>query len=183
MFHSKVSVKVTHDRLRDAIISERERFIENGCGNLEEINSGRCADFAWCVMEVLSDEARRKGTEVQLMDLELLQVRPARAVDAEDFMGQPFDEALIAEDWPKLTLPADLTWDDMNDISVFMNYDESTHKWLRLGDRHYDCETPDGMENIFDLPVFKRNVRDWNEAGRPKRKVLTTYVPQPNFFK
>jgi hypothetical protein len=46
--------------------------------------------------------------------------------------------------------PSPYTIEDLT--SMIMGY----HCWMYHENKHYDAECPDGVENFFDLPFFRR---------------------------
>lgn len=59
-----------------------------------------------------------------------------------------------------------------------------THVWLTDGRLHYDAECPDGVNNFFELPIFKRYiVLDQRKQGIPCDDVVTDdVVPPPRCY-
>jgi hypothetical protein len=170
---------ITHENVRLAIQNEIVEFAQKRNLTPAEINQGMCAVFAENVLYELGVADPWPGTEFQIMNIEMLQVRPRRNEDAEDWMGLPFNQAKITEQWPGTFPPKGMSWDDMDAVSAHALLDGSTHTWFRFQDRHYDCETPDGCLNIFDMPLFKYHIDRWVEAGRPTPVEQDDYSRSP----
>lgn len=165
----------TYDLVRAAVENEIAEFQERKNLSPTEINEGMCDVFAENVLYELGVKPSRTGTEFQMMNVQMLQVKPRRNVDAEDTMGLRFDRAKIKEQWPETVPPAGMTWDEMDAVSGYALLDEGTHTWFRFKERHYDSETPGGCASIFDLPLFKYHIGRWIEAGKPEYQDKSEY--------
>lgn len=174
----KLRTKHNEQTVCETVLREIAEFAEDRNLSPAEINQGLCDTFAGNVLFELGVEpSRNSGSNFQLMDVELLQLPPSRGVDFEDFMGLRFDRKKIASTWPNTRPPEGMSWDDMDAVSGFNQFDQGTHTWFRFKDRHYDSEAPEGVENLFDLPIFKRNIQDWVKAGKPEYVDNEDYVP------
>jgi hypothetical protein len=132
-----------------------------------EINSGAaaggcCSDFSAEVLSRLGDHAVADAMGLAELGLDNLQV-----ADPDDTIGRPFDRPLLARHWPRIRPPGDLGWDDLDRLSEDAGFSGLTHVWLTMGGLHFDAEAPDGVENLFDLPFFRRVVASWIAERRP----------------
>lgn len=60
--------------------------------------------------------------------------------------------------------------DDPEDFDEDLT-DVPNHAFVQIGDRYYDAETPQGVTNWWDLPVYKRY--DFKETVRPITGIFT----------
>jgi hypothetical protein len=69
---------------------------------------------------------------------------------------------------------ADAVWRRFPEAKIFSDEDfgrdEYTHTFLKYKERYYDAETPDGVDDWQDLPIFHRQAEefgipfeDWRE--------------------
>lgn len=58
-------------------------------------------------------------------------------------------------------LPDGLCWDDIYDVSAAAGWLESKATWITMSNRHFDAEAPEGVDHIFKLPVFSRDINDY----------------------
>jgi hypothetical protein len=143
-----MTIAPTHAELVAAIEGMGRRYLAEGrAPSLYEINNGQCEDFASEVADALGGE--RDGFEAFWAD--------NLTVDGE---GGEWDVALVERLWPLCVPTHDLSWDDvLTDIPA--------HYWLVLDGRHYDAECPEGVDNLFDLPLVRRRVERIAEAREP----------------
>jgi len=121
---------------------------------LSEVNRGAhplgcCSDFVSAVYERLGgpDAAYALGIS---------------EIGIEAFMAAGrMDRELIAASWPKVKPPEGLDWDGLDRLAEDADFSPATHEWIVCYGIHFDCECPDGVENPFDLPFFKRAIASW----------------------
>ncbi|MFJ1260956.1 hypothetical protein [Cupriavidus sp. CuC1] len=118
---------------------------------VEFINDGECDRFA---AEVLSRATAVDG----LKDMNLADVLTGGVRDDDCDLGLPFNRELLAAEWPAVKPPGCLSWSDMDWIShsSIMPWGSWTHTWLTDGRLHYDAESPEGVDNFFELLIFQR---------------------------
>lgn len=132
--------------LSELIIQLRDEYVEKQLvSNFEEINCGYCVDFADEI------EFRMKKPIGTLSNDHFI-------VESEDSDGWNGDERDIwDEKWLKEynSMPP-------NGIKVeeLTNLITGYHYWIYEDGKHYDSECPEGVENMFDLPFFKRKLSD-----------------------
>jgi len=122
--------------------------------NVGECRYGNCEDFAKEVIESLGDAP----DGVQEVDVAMFTLPE----DGDLFEGAPFDRKLLRKHWPAVVPPEGLSWDDLNQLSEAAGFSPGTHIWVTDGKYHYDSECPDGTENFFELPFFKRVIASWD---------------------
>lgn len=66
---------------------------------------------------------------------------------------QTWDVNLLSRVSPGTHPPHGLTWEDLHGHIP-------NHCWIVLQGRHYDAECPEGVDNLFDIPLCRRMVRD-----------------------
>lgn len=155
-------------RLSSAIEATLRAWIAGGKAvDAAQVNAGAarggcCSDFANEVIARLGGSDRVDAMGLMLLGLDSLQV-----VDPDDRIGRPFDRLLLQRHWPKVRPPGDLGWDELDQLAEDAGFCGLTHTWLTMGGWHYDAEAPAGVENMFDLPFFRRVVASWvAESGR-----------------
>ena len=134
-----------------------EKLAESG----EHVNSGAapggcCSDFADAVAENLGGVRAADALGVEQLGIDNFHV-----VNATFDEGRPIDRQLLARHWPKVLPPEGLSWDDLDRLSEDAGFSSGTHVWLTMDGLHYDAEAPEGVENFFELPFFRRVVAAW----------------------
>ncbi len=124
---------------------------------------GCCSDFSAEVLSRLGDHRVSDAMGLTELGLDNLQV-----VDPDDAVGRPFDRPLLARHWPGIRPPAGLGWDDLDRLSEEAGFSGLTHTWLAMDGLHFDAETPEGVENPFELPFFRRVVQSWLAERAPE---------------
>lgn len=124
--------------INDAIKKLRDQYVNNQkVDSYFEINNGLCEDFCLDVITMMG------GATDHLYD-----------VETGNFMDDgSFDVGLLETHW-QVTLPEGLTWGDIN-ASIMVG---AHHVWAVYNNRHYDAECPEGVDSLFDLPIFKRYI-------------------------
>lgn len=152
--------------LREAIETLVAEFVETGrAESPEAINCGECVDFA----EALQD--RLPGTP--------LSAYPGAVLQFEDFCadedGEPGDirrDAVARE--PGFVPPPGLDWCTLDRWRIG---ECVVHAWLSVAGRHYDSETPEGVDNPFDLPCIRSTVLAVGENEEPGRVEALSELP------
>jgi len=133
---STAETPLTHEELVTFMRSYLE-MIDNEWGGLaENIEEGSCgdnADYTW----------NSTGRRVEVMDL-------------AGFANQDYsdwDHDLLAR-WPAVQPPPGLSWDYLRDGGWI----DQAHVWVTLGQRHYDIEAVEGVDNPFDLHDIRRGL-------------------------
>ena len=127
--------------ITNAILLERNEYIKNKTAkSFKNINNGLCTEFATDVINLLGGETdilygvtncnftKNNGTHYYNWDYKLLE---------ESYNMKP---------------PNNLTWTEL------CNTHFSDHYWIHYNKKFYDAECPYGVNNFFDLPIFKRNL-------------------------
>jgi len=130
--------------LAAAIRAAVGRLLERLPGGILQVNDGHCGDVA----------------EAAVRAVGIRESARYRIVDTVDFciFGDPetcrFDARTLRRRWPRSRPPAPLTWRGLNALGL----QDCGHVWLVLDGRHHDADVPDGVDSIFDLPLFRRNL-------------------------
>ena len=129
-------------QIADTIRELRAQYLaENRASSYYEINNGICDQFADDAVKILE----RQFGESKLMF----------AIGSENFYRGEYDETwdgdLLRSYWG-MEPPASLSWLDLNNINF------GGHVWFVCDKRHYDAECPAGVDNFFDLPIFRRSI-------------------------
>lgn len=143
-----------------AIRQVREQYIIQGqAKSYYAINDGLCEDFGMAVTGLM-------GGETDTMFL----------VGGDNFEEEDggWDWRLLKKYW-SIQPPAGLSRKQVQAIEF------GCHVWITDGKRHYDAERPEGVENFFDLPLFRRYIVCWmRENGMQADEVVTEDVmPHP----
>lgn len=155
----------TPQQISEAIRKHRTMFIREGLApSYFEINNGQCIDFAEEVLRILEKSFGESAT--------LFTVEGANFYRSQD--DELWDGRLLRNYW-KMAPPEHFTWPILNTIAF------GIHIWITCERRHYDAECPDGVDNFFDLPIFRRSlVEHLREQGIDCPDVETDdVVPAP----
>lgn len=131
--------------LTAAIRAKAAGYIANGDrANDYGINNGMCDTLADEVVEELGGETD---------DLFTVWGENLTAVGEDGFADcHTWDIALLGRISPNNHPTHGLTWDDVNGHIP-------NHCWIIFNGRHYDAEAPEGVDNLFDLPLCRRMMR------------------------
>lgn len=141
MFNVQEKVQTTIEKLRDEYISSGEAESEY------QINNGLCVNFA-------SDIILRLKSEIPSLQ-DICGENFMRGEDGDESENDVWDQALLSEHWPKISPTNGLTWADMDQIGF------GFHVWVSCEGRHYDAECPEGVDNFFNLPLFRRYIEGY----------------------
>ncbi len=135
--------ETSHDPHTQLVHEVAAEFLADGC-TPREFNSGRCMEF--------SDELERRDSSFHSFELGNFYNHPEGS-DCGDATG--FGEKWLAPH-PEWQPPQGLTWQDLYDNYGF-NW-TGTHMWAFCEANRlcYDIEALDGVNNVLDLPFFKR---------------------------
>lgn len=101
-----------------------------------QINNGLCEDFT---LDVIS-ELRATG------------------IEAQDFCNENFQNSNGTWDWALLVehrsidCPHGLLSKEVDQLRM------GGHVWVEVDKCFYDCECPEGVSSLFDLPIFRRQI-------------------------
>lgn len=126
-------------QVENAIRKLRDKYIIDGLVNCyKEINNGFCPEFA---EEIVYDYLNGEAEIISTDDL---------MIDNNDDLSNIWDKELLKIKW-NTELPPNIS-------------SEVYHVWIYSNGKHYDAECPEGVNNIFDLPLFKKQITA-NETG------------------
>jgi hypothetical protein len=151
-----------------AIRATLQEWLDGGLArDATQVNSGAarggcCSDFAAAVIGHLGG-----ALAVESLGIETLGIDSFQVPDEDDLAGRPLDRELLECHWPKVIPPEGLGWDDLDRLAEDAGFSGGTHTWLCLNGRHYDSETPEGVENFLALPFFQRLIASWSAERRP----------------
>lgn len=153
--------KPIEELLPETIRLELVRWLADAPGTTaSDINRGEgahgcCADFR-------SDIYERLGGVREAYALGLYDVGIDSFMECDDD-GEcnAFDVGLLGKHWPQVVPPAGMSWEDLDQMALVCGFSAGTHEWIVLNNRHFDAETPDGVDNFFDLPYFQRVVESY----------------------
>lgn len=151
---------LTASLLTNSIRQLRDEYLKGHLAlSLYEINNGLCEKFA-------SDILKNLGGYND--DYNFMEVENACFMIGEDGAeteNDIWDSELLGSYWD-MKPPYNLTWEDLNSISF------GTHVWITFNKRHYDAECSEGVDNFFELPLFKRYIALYCE----EKGILTSEV-------
>ncbi|MHD0644766.1 hypothetical protein ACYPKM_03975 [Pseudomonas aeruginosa] len=127
--------------ITQAIIHLRDQYIQKGISeSYFDINNGYCEDFA---IEAL-----------KLVTIDREHFRDLQGEELMVFEEQVWDWPLLDQHWTKVKAPIGLTREDVDAI------DFGCHIFIadQVNCRFYDAESPLGVDNLFDLPLYRRYV-------------------------
>lgn len=133
---STAETPLTHDDLVTFMRSFREMIENEWEGLAENIERGGCGDnvdYIW----------NSTGNRLEVMDL--------GAFALEDYSD--WDYTVLAK-WPAVKPPPGLTWEYLANGG----WPQQAHVWVTLGQRHYDIEAVEGVDNPFDLNDIRRGL-------------------------
>ncbi len=136
--------------ISDLIINLREDYINQyKLIDYQEINCGLCPEFAEELLHLLGglSEVSRSICCDELM------MGEAGEKDENDI----WDTELLTKYW-SINPPPDTTWQELNNMNI------GYHVWIFYKGKHYDCECPDGVNNFFDLPFFRRWINNYKSG-------------------
>lgn len=148
-------MKTPAEALTALIKDYRQSFLTNNdVESYYKINSGLCEEFAYEVHELF---------------------------EHRHLVGVTYTEDILDEDdrleWnrPGLALPEGLSRQEMEDVRL------GGHCFLTMQGKWYDAECPEGVENVLDLPIFRRPiVLTLRRKGIPTEDVVTEdVIPAP----
>jgi len=125
-----------------------------------DINEGNCANFAEDLLEKLGG----KGENTYIIEVQ-------RDFGGYDGWFKDTDGKYKFEKYGKLPNNLILATEQdinkfngkynrwLNDNGIGVNkFKVGDHYWIYHNGKHYDAETPKGVYNMFDLPIFKRYI-------------------------
>lgn len=127
----------------------REKYIAQGAAPTpEKLNNGYCVNIAEDV-ESLSKVMPVTEKAVMLTTDDLIQ----ETDEKEGWSGGGYDVYNV-EKCLQLGSPPPFKLSGEQLGKIITGY----HAWIYAGGKHYDAECPDGIGNLFDLPIHKRAI-------------------------
>lgn len=131
------------------VTAVRDRYIESGAANTpEQLNNGYCVNIAED-LEMIIKSITTTGKITMLTTDDLI-----KETDAEDgwvsggFDTYDLNQCLMYDSPP----PFNLSGEQLGKIIT------GYHAWIYADGKHYDAECPEGVGNLFDLPIHKRAI-------------------------
>ncbi len=111
-----------------------------------DIGNGWCDDFARDVLErwIGDDWIFKDGKGFDYVETGCFVIREGH--DAIDW-----DWDLLAKHWD-ITPPQQHSMETLVEVATW----EPGHMWITAGKRHYDAESPEGVDSFFELKFFRR---------------------------
>ena len=117
-----------------------------------DINTGDCPTFAEDLEAAIIESGLGNHNDTEVLSTDSF-YEIATDMSKDDSEGADDDIWLKLEDYNS-TYPKDLKWKKDN-----------YHVWVYHKGKHYDAEAPNGVVNLFDLPIFKKMVKTKMEEG------------------
>ena len=140
--------------ITQAILEFRDEYLEHyasqGCNSYYDINNGDCVEFA--------DEFIAKYSEFEGEKVDSYENKNFLKQDDDSAWSEGLDVELLEKYWEKVKPIYGLTWDDMNQVA------DSHHCFLYHKGKFYDAECPEGVENFFELPLYRRPLKQMAEG-------------------
>lgn len=155
----------TERRLLEATIERvAGDLMARGIPDAASINAGSCECVVSMVIERLGglDRFYAMGMD-DISVAQFLTPVPGFETECGDF-----DRDLIGRHWPAIRPPEGLDWEDLDAVAAYADFGVGTHCWIHYEGRHFDAEAPGGVDNMFDLPFFRRIIGSWSLEGRPR---------------
>lgn len=129
------------------------------------INSGLCEEFA----EDLIAEVRAlsgEGSEIDSYEINhFFQIDPKTGFAFES--GGPIDRKLLSAALPNMKPPCEMSWDEFDEFLANSGMGWGFHIFVISDGLVYDSEAPEGVESIFDLPMFQRYMEWFSTRPKP----------------
>ena len=128
-----------------------------------EINNGYCMDFSKIL---LKDPNLPKGKYFEVNSYMFAKDITRNSLGT--IIRMTHNWSYLKNQWGIMP-PKGLTEEEVDDILF------GDHFWITDGKKHYDAEAPDGVDNFFDLPIFKHDI---NLALEKKAKLSSSKTGQ-----
>jgi hypothetical protein len=107
------------------------------------INNGSCKEFALDVLDTMGGETH--DTYIVWNGSLMIGASANRPWEGA------WDTEFISVKWG-IAPPHGLSWSELNQIPF------GNHVWVVHRDRHYDAECPEGVDDFFLLPLFRKYI-------------------------
>ena len=148
--------------ITEAILEFRDEYLKyyasDYCKTYYDINNGDCVDFA--------DEFIAKHPEFEGEEVESYVNENFCKQDDDDLNWHSggWDVDLLEKHWKKIKPIYGLTWEGMNEVA------DAYHCFLYHKGKFYDAECPEGVENFFELPLYRRPLKQMAEGKQHNNK-------------
>lgn len=105
------------------------------------INCGRCIEFA----DDIYDKLKEEYSNIKVSTIDDFK----SPYDQGDYEEDLFDINKIL-DRGASSIPFNLSTSQLDELDL------GYHHWVTIEDLHYDSEAPNGVSNMFELPIYKR---------------------------
>lgn len=160
MNNEQTALKEIIKRLRDKYVKD-PRIPE--ITTYFDINRGYCEEIAYRTFE----------------EYEKLVYTGAEVLGTENFYVEDYEPGYEEFDWELLKShwPREYERNYKNPDCALEVYKGACHVWVYLDGKHYDSEAPEGVDNFFELPFFRRyEVQYLRERGVEAEDVRTQDV-------
>lgn len=130
-------------RIKKEIITLVNKYKEDDTAKSGyDINNGLCEEFA---NEIVKSIGSDRICVVELYNFMI-------GEDGDIYGNDIFDVDMMEKYWADTVPTKDLTWEEISKIPF------GYHVWISYDGRHYDAECPEGVDNFFELPLFKKYI-------------------------
>jgi hypothetical protein len=120
--------------ITNTILNIRGEYINsNYASSYRSINNGLCSAFAEEIVSLINDD-------------NVINISMDWFFEDEEFNSNELDkwDQKVLKEWG-------IPYNEKLDNIIF-----GYHVWVTDGERHYDSECPEGVENFLELPFFRR---------------------------
>ena len=130
------------DNLTELIIKVRDKFIKRKKCSISDINKGKCVDFVDEILDMFDGSFDTLTTSQFVISDE----------KQKEYLISQYHDVMLNYDgveWSKNMLD-EYGYPDKD----LMNQEPPSHIWIYYQGKHYDAESPDGVDNPWSLPIF-----------------------------
>jgi hypothetical protein len=128
-------------KLTKTIFTISEKYIDEHKCDLIDLNNGFCEDIAHDVIDIIGEDENSYiiddgwfWSDENISDIKTLGGEYWNMNNMEKYGIPPFD------------------------INLLSKFDLTGHTWIYSFGKHYDVEAINGVDNFWNLPIFKRQV-------------------------
>ena len=123
-----------NNSITDHINQLKNEYLIKYCINACDINKGECYNFAEALENILTKNGY-KNIELLTTDLFIDTATESSKQDEDEIFYNSLDYGSVK--------PNNFKW-----------LKNGYHTWVYVNGKHYDSDTPEGVNNFFDLPIF-----------------------------
>ncbi|MEK6829300.1 MAG: hypothetical protein AABY15_04170 [Nanoarchaeota archaeon] len=137
--------RILKPNISDIIREKAQEYIEGGTCNASEINNGLCIEFS---EDIINDMGGYSDN--------LFELHTDMFFDDNSEQSEFWDGEKIKTDYGVWSLQMLNQHGLPNGVDLKNVTHLPHHAWIYYSGKHYDAESPDGVDNWTELPIFKR---------------------------